>query len=252
MEKKVPELSLVVPVFNEGENVARIIGRSCDTLKKLFLNYEIIVVDDGSGDNTLVNASKSAKTNGVTRVVSYKQNRGKGFAIKTGFSMARGKYIVFMDGDLDIDPDQIGEYIERLKDGDIIIGSKRHPDSRVSVPYLRRFLSWSFNCLVRLSTGLPLKDTQSGLKAVRKRPLEKVFSVLLVKRFAFDVELLSVANMLGLRIIEMPIELRSTKMGFDPKDIFRMILDVLGVSYRLRLMKYYQRMMIFDDKAAEL
>lgn len=238
-----PVLSLVVPVFNEEANVADIIQRTNEVMKSLDLTYEIILVNDGSLDNTLKNAAKYSKTNGFTRIVSYGQNIGKGFALRTGFSNSRGKYVVFIDGDMEVNPSQIGRYVKALDAGDLVIASKRHPNSRVSAPLLRRFLSLGFNWLVRFCTGLRLSDTQSGLKAVRRQPLQDVFSVLLVKRFAFDVELLVVANLQGLRIVELPIEIELTRSTFKVKEILRMLLDLLSISYRLRVLRYYQHLL---------
>ena len=235
-----PDLSLIVPIYNEGAHVADIIQRSNEVMKGLDLSYEIILVNDGSLDNTLRNAIKYSKTNGYTRVVSYGPNMGKGFALRTGFMDAKGKYVVFMDGDMEINPSQIGRYVEALNSGDLVIASKRHPNSRVYAPPLRRFLSVGFNCLVRLCTGLCLYDTQSGLKAVRRQSLQSVFSVLLVKRFAFDVELLTVANLRGLRIVELPVDITLTQSGFRVKEMIRMLLDLLSISYRLRVLRYYQ------------
>jgi glycosyltransferase involved in cell wall biosynthesis len=209
-------------------------------MEDLGVEYEIIVVNDGSKDETRAKILKCAHTNGHLKIVSYPKNMGKGYAVKTGFSSAIGDSVVFMDGDLEINPNQIKRYVKALEIGDIAVGSKRHPESCVEAPFVRRFLSCGFNLLVRLLTGLKLSDTQSGLKAVKRKSLENVFSVLSVKRFAFDVELLAVANLYGLKVVEMPVTLK-IDASFNPKDIRKMLVDLLGIAYRLRVLRFYQK-----------
>lgn len=104
----------------------------------------------------------------------------------------------------------------------------------------RKLLSYGFNGLVRLLTGVPLGDTQSGLKAMKKTAFIDIFPRLAVKRYAFDVELLVVANLYGLKVVEMPVNI---KLGasFNPKEIWRMFVDLLGIAYRLRVIHWYRR-----------
>lgn len=234
-----PKLSLVMPAYNEEDHVKEVIEKMDFFVRTMGVNYEVIVVDDGSRDETGIKAMEYANENGHVKVVSYPKNMGKGYAIKTGFFSAEGESVVFMDSDLEIDPTQIRKYVRALESGDLVIASKRHPQSCVEIPFLRRFLSSGFNVLVRLLTGLGVRDTQSGLKAVRRKSLKKVFSVLSVKRFAFDVELLAVANLYGLKIVEMPVNIRLANSLFDPKEVFRMFIDLLGITYRLRIKKHY-------------
>ena len=164
--------------------------------------------------------------------MSYSQNVGKGYAVKTGFLQANGNIVVFADSDMEIDLGTISKYLEELKHGDIVIASKRHADSRVEVPLSRRILSECFNSLVRLLTGVPLKDTQSGLKAMKKSAFINIFPRLAVKRYAFDVELLAVANLYGLKVVEMPVNIK-LEAKFKPEEMWHMFLDVLGIAYRL-------------------
>src|SRR5271157_2438197 len=151
-----------------------------------------------------------------------------------------GSIVIFTDGDMDIDLGTISEYLEALKQGDIVIASKRHVDSQVERPLSRRILSEVFNGLVRFLTGLPLKDTQSGLKAMKKSAFIDIFPKLAVKRYAFDVELLAVANLYGLKVVEMPVNIK-LDAEFKPKEMWHMFLDLLGIAYRLRVIRWYQR-----------
>jgi hypothetical protein len=110
----------------------------------------------------------------------------------------------------------------------------------VKVPVSRRILSEGFNGLVRLLTGVPLKDTQSGLKAMRKSAFVDIFPRLAVKRYAFDVELLSVAHLYGLKVVEMPVNIK-LDASFKPNEMLHMFVDLLGIAYRLRIIHWYQR-----------
>jgi len=243
-----PQLSLIMPAYNEEENIELVIAKVDDVFKQKKLTYELIVVDDGSVDNTGLKVGNYAKNNGHVKVISYKNNVGKGFALKTGFSHAKGDMVVLMDSDADIDPNQVVHYVKALNDADIVVASKWHPQSKVDAPLIRRILSHGFNVLVKLLTGLRVSDTQTGLKAMRREAFTGVFPKLSVKRFAFDVELLALANLLGLRVVEMPINIRLRNL-FSLEEIWRMFLDLLGITYRLRVLRWYQRAMKISNQS---
>jgi len=236
------ELSFVVPAYNEEDFIEDMLGSIDEVIAGKHIPYEILVVNDGSRDDTLANARRYARKNGHVKVVSYSKNVGKGHAIKTGFMKANGDIVVFADSDMEIDLTVISEYLSTLKHADIVIASKRHSNSHVDVPTSRRVLSECFNGLVRLLTGVPLKDTQSGLKAMRKSAFIDIFPRLAVKRYAFDVELLAVAHLCGLKVVEMPVNIK-LDAKFKPKDMWHMFLDLLGIAYRLRVIHWYQRML---------
>ena len=234
------ELSFVIPAYNEEAFIEDTLGTLEAIIKGKNLPYEIVVVDDGSLDGTLAKAVRYAKRNGHVKVVSYAKNVGKGYAIKTGFMQTNGNIVVFADSDMEIDLVMISKYLEALEHGDIVIASKRHSDSRVEVPLSRKILSISFNGLVRLLTGVPFNDTQSGLKAMKKNAFVDIFPRLAVKRYAFDVELLAVAHLYGLRVVEMPVCIK-LDASFKLKQIWLMFVDLLGIAYRLRVIHWYQR-----------
>jgi dolichol-phosphate mannosyltransferase len=233
-------LSFVLPAYNEEASIEDALGTLDDVVKNKRLPYEIIVVDDGSRDKTLPKATKYASRNGHVKVVSYSPNEGKGYAIREGFMKTNGEVVVFADSDMEIDVNMVSSYIEALQKGDIVIASKWHPRSVVEMPLVRRLLSCGFNVLVRLLTGITLRDTQAGLKAIKKSAFLDVFPRLAVKRYAFDVELLAVAKLHGLKVVEMPVRL---KMGasFRVREMWRMLIDLLGITYRLRVRRFYQR-----------
>ncbi len=234
------ELSFVIPAYNEESCIEDTLSTIDAVIQDKHIPYEIVVVDDGSNDGTLVNAKLYANRNGHVRVVSYGKNKGKGYAVKTGFMLTNGNIVIFVDSDMEIDLGTISKYLEALTHGDIVIASKRHADSRVEVPISRRILSECFNSLVRLLTGVPLKDTQSGLKAMKKGAFINIFPRLAVKRYAFDVELLAVANLYGLKVVEMPVNIKLAAK-FKPEEMWHMFMDLLGIAYRLRILNWYQR-----------
>jgi glycosyltransferase involved in cell wall biosynthesis len=234
------ELSFVIPAYNEEDFIEDTLGTIDEVIKGKNLPYEIVVVDDGSRDDTLAKARRYAGRNGHVKVVSYSENIGKGHAVKTGFMHTSGNVVIFADGDMEIDLRTISKYLDALNYGDIVIASKRHRDSQVEVPVSRRVFSKVFNGMVRFLTGVPLKDTQSGLKAMRKSAFIDVFPRLAVKRYAFDVELLAVANLYGLKVVEMPVNMR-LDAKFEPKEMWHMFMDLLGIAYRLRIIHWYQR-----------
>jgi dolichol-phosphate mannosyltransferase len=234
------ELSFVLPAYNEGDSIECALDKLDRVVKDMRLRYEIVVVDDGSVDDTRAKAIKYANGNGHMRWVGYDRNMGKGYAIKQGFTQTTGDAVVFLDSDLEIDLDRVSSYVEALRAGDIVIASKWHSESVVEIPLVRRILSHGFSVLVRLLTGVKSRDTQTGLKAIRRKAFEDVFPRLAVKRYAFDVELLTVANLYGLRVVEMPVNIRMRAL-FSLTEVWRMFLDLLGIAYRLRVLRWYQR-----------
>jgi glycosyltransferase involved in cell wall biosynthesis len=234
------EWSFVIPAYNEEESIETALGTLDGVVKDKRLPYEIVVVDDGSRDKTLSRATKYASRNGHVKVISYTQNEGKGYAVRTGFMQTKGDVVVFADSDLDIDLSTVSKYVDALGHGDIVVATKWHPDSRLDMPLTRRILSHGFNVLVRILTGANLKDTQVGLKVMKKSAFANIFPRLCVKRYAFDVELLAVASLYGLRIVQMPTQLR-IRGAFRLKEILKMFQDLLGIAYRLRVLHWYQR-----------
>jgi dolichol-phosphate mannosyltransferase len=237
------ELSFVIPAYNEEDSIETALGTLDEVVKDRKLQYEIVVVDDGSKDKTLSRAIKYARRNGHVKVVSYTKNEGKGHAVRTGFMQTKGEVVVFADSDMDIDLAIVSKYVDALEHGDIVIASKWHPDSVVNMALTRRILSHGFNVLVRLLTGAKLRDTQVGLKAMRKSALTNIFPRLCVKRYAFDVELLAVASLYGLKIVQMPAQLR-IRESFRLTEVLKMFQDLLGIAYRLKITHWYQRTLV--------
>jgi glycosyltransferase involved in cell wall biosynthesis len=241
-----PTLSVVVPVFNQASSIVDNLEVIRNRLLEAFgESFEIVVVSDGSIDET--EAALLAKRGaGGFRVFHYDRNLGKGYAVKLGALEAFGDWIGFVDADLDLDPGDLASYVRHAQERelDFAIGSKRHPDSQVYYPRSRVVASWCFQQLVRLLFRLDVTDTQVGLKVFRREVAEQVLPLLLVKRYAFDIELLVVARAFGFdRIEELPIRLeyRFTGSGVRSRAVLRALVDTAAIFYRLRLLRYYQR-----------
>jgi glycosyltransferase involved in cell wall biosynthesis len=239
----VSKISIIAPAYNEGKRIRKFLEKTVSVMNSLGFDYEVVLVDDGSVDNTREEALSAAQDPHV-KVVGYDNNIGKGFALKYGFAYTTGDIIAFIDSDLEISPQQIAKYVSATEKGSIVAASKWHPESHVEMPIVRKFLSCGFNLAVKLLTGLRVSDTQSGLKAFRREALEKILPRLSMKRYAFDVEFLTVANLYGFKIMEYPI---SIKMMDRPrfKPLFNMVcamlVEILGITYRLRILKWYNR-----------
>jgi dolichol-phosphate mannosyltransferase len=241
MEDKV-DVSVILCAYNEGKIIEESIHSVDDVMSQTGWNYEIIVVDDGSSDDTRKKAIEcvNSKNNGQLRVIGYDKNMGKGNALRTGFAHAKGDSVVVIDSDLDVDPKLIPSYVNALENNDIAVASKWHPESHTAVTLKRKVLSFGFNALSKLFTGIKLGDTQTGLKAFRREVLERMAPRFVVKRYAFDLELIGACNHAGYRIIALPVDVHIESM-VSLREIIRMILDMFGIAYRLRVLKYYQR-----------
>lgn len=236
-------LSVVMPCYRlgpgAGDNV-RAVARSLAGIP-----FEIVPVDDGSADGTAESLAAAAAGLGaeLVRPVALSENRGKGAALQAGFAHSRGTHVLLLDGDLDIDPGGAAEFLRimREKRADIVIGSKMHPRSKVDYPLGRRVASFVYYSIVKALVGLPVHDTQTGMKLFTREALDYAFSRMLSKRFAFDLEVLAIAHGRGFRIAEAPVTINfGVKFGcLTARNVREVMTDTLGIFYRLRLLRYY-------------
>ena len=246
-------LSVIMPVYNLKGEIAENLLATDRLYREHEVRVELIPVDDGSTDGTgeLLESLRSE----TIRPVICRKNGGKGAALKAGFEASQGEYVMLLDGDLDIHPKQTPYFFESMvtHGTDVVCGSKRHPKSVVQYPWHRRLVSWVYFTWVRLFVGLPVTDTQTGMKLFRREALKYALDRMLVKTYAFDLELLAIAASKGAKISEAPVVIRfGAKFGaLSPRTVWRMTQDSLAVFYRLKLLKYYDKVMVPEKTGAE-
>jgi dolichol-phosphate mannosyltransferase len=243
--RSIPEssISLIIPIFNQAAKISYSLKKIKQAVELAFSNYELIVVNDGSTDDTLTILKGIALTDEHVHIISYTPNRGKGYAVRQGVLHSHGDAVIFLDGDLDISPDLVKDYVERLSTSDLVIASKRHPDSIVRIPRSREFLSRAFNLLIKVSLGISQNDTQAGLKVGKGEIMRTIFRNVSVNRYAFDVELLTIASILHLKVQEMPVIMKIERR-FNTKEIVKMFSDVMRIYYRHKLLHRYDKELI--------
>ena len=194
------------------------------------------MVCDGSPDDTYEQAQSVASEH--VRVFTYEPNMGKGYALRYGFERSKGDPVTFIDADMELHPKEIGVFVKLMEiyEADVVVGSKRHPQSKVSYPAFRRFQSWVYQLLVRLLFDLNVSDTQTGLKLFRRRVLEAALPRMLVDKFAFDLELFVIAHQLGFtNFIEAPVVLDfQFASSIDMGSAMQVLGDTLRIYRRLR------------------
>lgn len=238
-----PDLSIVIPAYNEELRLPATLERLAEYLPTLGLRTEVLIVDDGSLDRTAaVAASFAAKITGL-RVLSNGTNRGKGYSVRHGMLEAAGELVLFTDADLSAPIEESDKLIGALKNGyDVAIGSRALNRSLISThesPF-REFAGIIFNKIVRVVLWLPFVDTQCGFKAFRRERCRIIFELQRIEGFGFDPELLYLARHYGLRAIEIPV-----RWGHSPdtkvsmlRDSFKMFIDIFVIRWNALSGKY--------------
>lgn len=237
-------LSVIVPAYKQGKTIRKNLG-SIEKVLKVGLKgvqYEIICIVDGMVDKTFDEAKKASSKK--IKIFGYEENKGKGFAVRFGMARAKGDLISFLDAGRDISPKGIMMLLAHMQwySADVIVGSKRHPVSMVNYPLKRRVLSIGYHLGVKLLFGLPITDTQSGIKIFKRKVIKKILPRLSVNTYAMDIEMLAVAKRLGFkRIYEAPIEVVFSKRMSRIKwyTSFSMAWDTLKIFYKLRILRFY-------------
>lgn len=239
-------LSVVIPAYKQEKTIVHDIQNIMKALDEVGYDYEILIVVDGIVDKTYANARK-IKSKRI-KVLSYKDNQGKGYAIRYGMLQAKGDVIGFIDAGMDIHPVGFSMLLSHMQwyNADVIVGSKLHPASKVDYPFIRKVLSWGYRFVTRILFGFKVKDTQVGIKFFKRTVVQDVLPRLLVKRYAFDIEILAVSYDLGYtRIYEAPVEINFKAGSITSKNviniIYLMLVDTAAVFYRLRILKYYTK-----------
>lgn len=210
MQAMTPELSIIVPAYNEESMIVDTLAGLSSYLTARSESYEIIVVDDGSQDNTIALIQDWQLHNKIDlRILGNQRNMGKGFSIRRGVFESRGQYVIFTDADLPYDLDAIDGFLKALQSGsDLAIGSRVLPGSQVNgVPTLRFAAGQIFSWMVQgiLFSGLP--DTQCGFKSFKSAAAREIFKRLTISGFGFDVELLFIARKLKYKIKPIAVQM---------------------------------------------
>jgi glycosyltransferase involved in cell wall biosynthesis len=227
-------LSIVIPAYNEAVRLGNTLTAVVNYLRESWPGAEVIVVDDGSADDTAGIARSIFKASGDLRtsVISYKSNLGKGRAVRLGLLAARSEVALFSDADLSTPITEAPKLVEPIVNGeyDVTFGSRALDRKLIGVhqPWRREQGGRVFNLAVRLATGLPFWDTQCGFKAFRMSVCRPLVEAATVDRFGFDVELLYLAFRAGLRLKEVPVRWdhnEGSKISLA-SDSFRMLSEV--------------------------
>jgi glycosyltransferase involved in cell wall biosynthesis/O-antigen/teichoic acid export membrane protein len=237
------DLTVVVPYYNPGKLLVPTMERLLQVLDASGASYEVIAVSDGSTDGSDHELDAALAGRPQLRNVVLARNQGKGAALRIGLASGHGRYLGFIDADGDLDPLLLDSFqaMVRVYSPDIILGSKRHPLSEVEYPFLRRVYSWGYQQVVRAGFRLNIRDTQTGIKLVRRDVLAAVLPRMVEKRFAFDLELFVIARRLGYkRFLEAPIRLRHQFTStVSWRSVYRSLLDTMAIWYRLRILHFY-------------
>lgn len=243
MERIDDFLSLVVPVYNEETRLLAPLPSVVGFLEDHFTQWEVIYSDDGSTDTTAAVVERLHLENPHIRVVTSSQNRGKGSAVRRGLAEAKGDLLLFSDADFSAPIEESLKLLSALKHGsDVAMGSRGLDQSLIEVrqPWFRETMGKTFNLVLRTLLPIPFYDTQCGFKLFRRKVIDALLPRLHVDGFAFDVEMLVVAQQHGFRLAEVPVVWRDVlESKVHPiRSSLQMLRDVFSIRYRLAMNLY--------------
>lgn len=231
-------LSVVIPAYNEETRLGDTLKQIRSFLGRQTYPSEILLVDDGSTDQTVRVAERELSQFPHT-IVSNGKNCGKGSAVRKGMLLAAGKYVLFTDADLSTPIEEVSRFIRSLEEGyDVVIGSRALKESRVEVhqAFLRESMGKIFNRLARIFTFREIRDSQCGFKGFRREAAKELFSEQKMDGFSFDVEIVYLAQRKGLRILEMPVTWRNS-----PQSRVRLLGDPMKMFWDLLRIRWIHR-----------
>lgn len=246
MRRPPPELSIVIPAYNEAARLPRALDKIRAYLLERKLDAEVVVVDDGSTDGTakIVEDADLSWPDGLrdVRLVSNGENRGKGYSVRHGMLEAQGRIALFTDADLSAPIEEFDKLRAALANVDVVIGSRALNRRLITVHQsrLRELAGIIFNAFVKVFTGLPFADTQCGFKAFVMERAKIIFEQQRIERFGFDPEILFLAKRHGLRTVEVPVAWAhdpATKVNVY-RDSVKMFLDLLVIRCNAILGRY--------------
>lgn len=228
-------LSLIIPAYNEKSVIADTVIQTIEYLEKTVIDYELLIVDDGSTDN--MRDELDALLSEKVRLLSYGKNRGKGYAVRYGVLYAKGDYIMFTDADLAYGLKPIAQCLDMLKNGaPIVVGTRKtNGDGYNDYPLIRKIASKGFSFLTDAVLKLPY-DTQCGFKGFEKKAGKSIFKKCKIDGFAFDIEVLLIAVKQGYKIKELPVSIinhRDSKVNVV-FDSMRMLWNIIKIKTSIR------------------
>ena len=227
-------LSLVIPTYNESKIIVSAIEKALAYFLKQGYDFEIIIVDDGSADNTKELVSNLAKSCPSIKLISNGHNKGKGFSVRSGVLSSLGNYVLFSDADLSTPIEELNKLMLYFSQGyDVVIGSRALKESNIILKqsWLRQSMGKVFNLLVRLLRLADVKDTQCGFKCFSGDAARKIFKLQRFDGFCFDVEVLYIAKLLGYKVKDVPVvwvNRVDSRVGIV-KDSLKMFLDLFKI-----------------------
>ena len=226
---EIPYLSIVVPAYNEARRLPRTLEKMAEFLGELGRPYEVLVIVERSADGTLDIAARFAAQQAHFQAVDNAVQRGKGYAVRSGMLRARGDFVFYMDADLSVPLAAVTEFLARFGSAprvDVLLGNRQHAMSRITrrQSWLRRSMGQTFNRILKTSGLASHHDTQCGFKAFRREAAREIFTRQTLDGFAFDVEVLLLAERLGCSIADLPVEWINS-----PESKVRIIRDSLGM-----------------------
>lgn len=237
-------LSVVLPCHNLVTSIEANLTRLDALLAAQGFAYQLIPVDDGSTDGTGQCLMALAERLPAVHPIVFRENRGKGAAVLAGIQRAEQAWVLLLDGDFDLDPMVLPAFCDVAEQtgADVIAGSKLHPQAQVNYPLRRRLFSALYHGLTQKCLRLPVRDTQSGMKLVRRAALDYAADRVLVKRFAFDLELFAVMQGGGFTFAEAPVRIDfGLRWGcLSCRMLWRTFVDTLAIAYRSRFLHYYE------------
>ena len=233
-----PSLSLIIPAYNEASRMLPPLSSAISFLESHFDSWEIIYSNDGSSDKTAELVLEVQKKRPSVRLVDNPVNLGKGAAVRAGFEAAKGDIVMFSDADFSSPPEETLKLLAAIDEGfDLAIGSRGLEDSQIEIrqSWPRETMGKIFNLILRAILPIPFRDTQCGFKMFRKEAAQMISRRMRVRGFAFDVEMLMIAQKHNLKIKEVPVVWRNVlESKVHPfRSSLDMLMDVLAIRYRM-------------------
>jgi glycosyltransferase involved in cell wall biosynthesis len=245
-----PEYSIVIPAYNEGARIGGTLRKVLACIRERGWPAEVLVVNDGSRDNTATIVRSFAEQDPAVRLIENPGNCGKGYSVRNGVLQAAGEIVMFTDADLSAPIEEAERLFTAIREGaDIAIGSRWLDRDRQTIhqPLYRQFFGRCFNAITRLVMGLPFADTQCGFKAFRQNAAQTVFQLQRIERWGFDPELLFIALKRGYTVREVPVT-----WGHDERSRISYLRDGLKMLEEIAYIRWNALLGVYDRKISEL